>query len=182
MLNREAMQSAADLHWLATLLSGSPETAIDVTTQAIELADDPDQFFATWMQAWSRRLVIAGALTAVREQLARSARRIAWNRGGRQALPPRSWKLDSQTTKADLERALLSMDLFPRAVVLLLVFERVPLKDAAVLLDADVDLVLKAQAAGVRELTIHLASMQRRESVAVQREERSSPELLEVSG
>jgi len=49
---------------------------------------------------------------------------------------------------------------FPRASVLLLIFERVPLSDAAILLDAKPDLVCKAQAASVRELTINLARMQ----------------------
>ena len=68
--------------------------------------------------------------------------------------------LDPGTTKSDLERALLSIDVFPRAAVLLLIFERVPLRDVAILLDAEPDLVRKAQASGVRELTINLARMQ----------------------
>ncbi|MBV8729249.1 MAG: hypothetical protein JO336_05520 [Acidobacteriia bacterium] len=59
--------------------------------------------------------------------------------------------LDTSTTKSDLERALLAVDLFPRAAVLLLVFERAPLKDAAILLDSEADLVQKAMVAGVRE-------------------------------
>jgi hypothetical protein len=166
MYKREATQNAADLQWLATLLTGSRETGIDVTTDAAELADDPNRFFSTWMDAWSRRLVIAGALTAVREQLAASAQRTALKRGSRSALPPRSWALDTETTKSDLERALLSVDVFPRAAILLLVFERVPLKDAAILLDVDVTLLLKAQAAGARELTLNLARMQGWKSIA----------------
>ena len=93
------------------------------------------------------------------EHLAASARRMALRRFEESALPPRSWVLDPGTTKSDLERALLSIDAFPRASVLLLVFERVPLRDAAILLDAEPDLVRKAQAAGVRELTINLARM-----------------------
>jgi len=68
--------------------------------------------------------------------------------------------LDAGTTKSDLEGALLPIDLFPRAAVLLLVFERVPLKDAAILLDSKVDLVKNAMAAGVHDLTINLAKMQ----------------------
>lgn len=82
------------------------------------------------------------------------------------ALPPRSWVLDPGTAKSDLERALLSIDAFPRGAVLLLVFEGVPLRDAAILLDAEPDLVRKAQAAGVRELTINLARMQGWKSAA----------------
>lgn len=156
----QAKQNAVNLHWLATLLTGSGEIADDVTVEAIAASDDPDAVFSAWMRAWSRRLVIARALTTVREDLAASARRMALRRTEKSALPPRSWVLDPGTTKSDLERALLSIDAFPRASVLLLVFERVPLRDAAILLDAEPDLVRKAQAAGVRELTINLARMQ----------------------
>ena len=156
----QAKQNAVNLHWLATILTGSGAIAADVSAEAIAASDDPDAVFSAWMRAWSRRLVIARALTTVREDLAASARRMALRRTERSALPPRSWVLDPGTTKSDLERALLSIDAFPRASVLLLVFERVPLRDAAILLDAEPDLVCKAQAAGVRELTINLARMQ----------------------
>ena len=157
----ERTEPGADLHWLATLLTGRREIAGSVTMQAVDHpAYDSNPYFSTWMVAWSRRLVIAKILTAVREDLAASARRTALRRVERPALPPRSWVLDRGTPKSDMERALLSMDLFPRAAVLLLVFERVPLKDAAILLDADPDLVRKAQAAGIRELTTKLDRMQ----------------------
>lgn len=153
-------QNAVNLHWLATLLTGSGEIAAGVTMKATAASDDPDAVFSAWMRAWSRRLVIARALTTVREDLAASARRMALRRTEKSTLPPWSWVLDPGTTKSDLERGLLSIDAFPRAAILLLVFERVPLRDAAILLDAEPDLVCQAQAAGVRELTINLARMQ----------------------
>lgn len=153
-------QSDADLQWLATLLTGRREIAVDVIQETIALANDPNGVFSAWMHAWSRRLVIARALTTVREDLAASARRTASSRAETSALPPRSWVLDQGTTRSDLERALLSIDVFPRAAFLLSVFEAVPLKDAAILLNADAELVRKAQAAGARELTINLARMQ----------------------
>jgi DNA-directed RNA polymerase specialized sigma24 family protein len=156
----QAKQNAADLHWLATLITGCREIAADVTTEAIARSDDPDAFFSTWMQAWSRRIVIAKALAAVRQDLAASARRTASQRAEKSGFPPPSWVLDAGTTKADLEQALLPIDAFPRAAVLLLVFERVPLKDAAILLDTQPDLVRKASALGLRELTLNLARMQ----------------------
>ena len=140
----QAKQSAVNLHWLATLLTGSGELAAGVTVEAIAESDDPDAVFSAWMHAWSRRLVIASALTRVREDLAASAGRMALRRFEESALPPRSWVLDPGTTKSDLERALLSLDAFSRASVLLLVFERVPLRDAAILLDAEPDLVRQA--------------------------------------
>src|SRR5215813_10104580 len=91
--------SAADLHWLSTLLTGRREIALDVTVQAIAPAVDPSTFFSAWMLAWSRRLVIAKALTAVRQDLVASARRMALRRAVRCA--PRSWALDRDTTKSD---------------------------------------------------------------------------------
>ena len=111
------------------------------------------------MLAWARRLIIAKALAAVGGELAASACRTALRGEKHAAVPPRSWVLDEGTTRSDLERALLSVDLFPRAAVLLLLFEGVPLADAAVLLDAEPDLVRKGQAAGVVELTMNLARM-----------------------
>ena len=136
---------AVDLHWLATVLTGCPETAVDVTVQVTDSAGDEKVFFSNWMSAWARRLVIAKALAAVARELAASACRTALKGEEHSALPPRSWVLDEGTTKSDLEHALLSMDLFPRAAVLLLLFEGVPLEDAAVLLDAEPQLVRKAR-------------------------------------
>ena len=156
----QTMFAAADLHGLATLLTGSRKMAADVAAQAIDSARDESSFFSNWMSAWSRRLVIARALTAVREELGASALRTGLRSENRSAVPPRSWMLDRQTTKSDLESALLSIDLFPRAAVLLLLFEGVPLQDAALLLDAEPGLVRKGQAAGVVELTVALARMQ----------------------
>src|SRR5215813_4728096 len=145
-------QSVASLHWLATLLTGHREIAADVTVEAISSGGDP--------QAVSRKGFIAKALAAVREDLAASARRTALKRDEDSAPPPKSWTLDRETTKSDLERALLSVEMFPRAAALLLLFERVPLNDAAILLDSEPGLVRNASAAGARDLTINLARMQ----------------------
>jgi DNA-directed RNA polymerase specialized sigma24 family protein len=156
----QANQCAADLHWLAFLLTGRCETGVDVVVETIASKDAPNFFFSAWMLAWSRRVFIAKALAAIRENLAASARRTESRRADQFALPARTWVLDQATTKLDLERALLAIDVFPRAAILLSVFERVPLKDAAILLDADAGLVCKAQMFGLRELTLNLARMQ----------------------
>jgi len=112
------------------------------------------------MLAWSRRLVIAKALAAIRNELSASTRRTASIRPEKPALPPPTWALDSDTTKVELERALLAIDVFPRCALLLSVFDGVPVKDAAILLDSDPDLVRKGQAIGLQELTRNLARMQ----------------------
>ena len=161
----QAKRNVADLHWLATLLTGCRETASEVTFQTLGPADDANPF-SNWMQAWSRRNVISRALAAVRADLAQSARRTTLHRAERSELPPPTWTLDAGTTRSDLERALLPIDMFPRAALLLLLFERVPLKDAAVLLDAEPELVRQALAAGARELTVNLARMQNWQSAA----------------
>jgi len=49
---------------------------------------------------------------------------------------------------------------FPRCAILLSVFERVSIEDAAVLLDVDRELFRKAQAIGLQELTRNLAGIQ----------------------
>ena len=156
----QANQSAADLHWLAFLLTGDSGTGVDVVVETIASQDATNPYFSTWMLAWSRRVFIAKALAAIRQNLAASARRTELRRPDQSALPTRTWVLDQATTKLHLERALLAIDVFPRAAVLLSVFERVPLKDAAILLDADPALVRKAQMSGLRELTLNLARMQ----------------------
>jgi hypothetical protein len=145
-------QAVANLHWLATLLTGHCEIAAGVTVEAIACGGDPD--------ALSRKGFIAKALAAVREDLAASAQRTAllWQEDF--APPPQSWALERKTTRSDLEQALLSIEMFPRAAALLLLFERVPLNDAAILLDSEPGLVRSASATGARDLTINLARMQ----------------------
>jgi DNA-directed RNA polymerase specialized sigma24 family protein len=109
------------------------------------------------MRGWQRRLVIANALTVIHDDLADSARRTE-NVHARSSGTARNWSLGPGTTKADLERALLAIDLFPRAALLLLVFEGLRIADAATLLDANPALLKKAQAIGLRELTANLAA------------------------
>jgi DNA-directed RNA polymerase specialized sigma24 family protein len=105
--------------------------------------------------------VIAKALVAVRHEVAESVRRVKSARADRSGPMPQGWTLRPDTTKAEVEEALLDLDVFPRATVLLLIFERVPIADAATLLDADTALVKKAQAIGLGEFSSNLAHRQR---------------------
>jgi hypothetical protein len=149
-------KAADDLYWLAFLLTGRRDISIDIAADAAASGDYANGFFADWMRGWQRRLVIGRALTAIHEELADSGRRTEiahTTSSGR----PRNWSLSSDATKADIERALLAIDLFPRAALLLLVFEGVRIADAATLLDADPKLLKKAEAIGLRELTTNLA-------------------------
>lgn len=145
-----------DLHWLAFLLTGRRDLSIDIAVDAIVSQDSASPYFATWMSAWSRRLVLAKALGAVRGELTESARRTKHTSVNRET-PSREWSLSRSTSKADIEEALLAIDLLPRAAVVLLTFEGVALADAAALLDADAALIAKAHAIGLREFVANLA-------------------------
>jgi DNA-directed RNA polymerase specialized sigma24 family protein len=150
-------KDAADLYWLAFLLTGRRDVSIDIAADAAVSDDLPSSFFADWMRDWRRRLVIGQALNAVRGELADSVRRTRRARVDSAATSQRDWLTGSGLTKADLERALLAIDIFPRAVLLLLVFEGMRIADAAALLEADPALVEKAQVIGLHELTASLA-------------------------
>jgi hypothetical protein len=112
--------------------------------------------------------VIAKALAAIRDELAASARRTESRRVNKSALSDLDRILDRGATEVEIERALLATDMFPRAALLLAVFEGVTITDAAVLLDAGPDLIRKAQAIGAQELTRNLARIQAWTSIAAQ--------------
>jgi DNA-directed RNA polymerase specialized sigma24 family protein len=158
-------RDAADLYWLAYLLTGRQEISIDIAADTAVSADDASPFFNDWMRGWQRRLLIGRALTAIHDELADSARQTQLARVNGSGVPQRDWSLSPDTTKADLQEALLSIDLFPRAALLLLVFEGIRMADAATLLDADPALIRKAQAIGLRELTANLAETNSREDL-----------------
>jgi DNA-directed RNA polymerase specialized sigma24 family protein len=146
---------AADLYWLAFVLTKRQDLSIEIASDTAVSADNASPIFAEWMRGWQRRLVIGRALTAIHNELADSARRTQLARANFAA--PRNWSLNPDTTKAELERALLAIEPFPRAALLLLVFEGVRVADAVTLLDADPTLIRKAQAIGLHELTANLA-------------------------
>ena len=158
---RDVAKDAADLYWLVFLLTGRSDVSIDVAADTILLQDNANPVFPSWMRSWPRRIAIAKALTKIREELTASARRTKSARIGKSAVAPGNWSLPADTNKARIEEALLAMDLFPRAAVLLSIFEGVRLADAATLLDEDVLLVRKAVAIGLREFTAKLATKTR---------------------
>jgi DNA-directed RNA polymerase specialized sigma24 family protein len=150
-------KDATHLYWLAFLLTQRQDLSIDIAADTAVSRDDASPFFGEWMRSWQRRLVVGRALTAIHDELADSVRRTQRARANGSAALQRNWPLNRDTTKADLQQALLAIDLFPRAALLLLVFEGIRMADAAILLDADPALIRKAQAIGLRELTAKLA-------------------------
>ena len=154
----QTKQQAASLYWLAFLLTGESENSAEIAAEALEPSDG-NAFFSAWMLGWARKVVIARALGAIRPELAASARRIAATSRRRPAPGlPWDWTLASDAGKRELERALLAIDAFPRCVLLLLMFEGLSMDDAIVLLDADRELIRKAQIFALQELASNLAS------------------------
>jgi hypothetical protein len=151
----ETNANVANLYWLAFLLTGQREASVDIAVEALE-SPDGNAFFSAWILAWARKVVIAKALAMIRHELAASARRLQSQRTRCRAAAPRYWSLEA-ATKVQIEAALLAIDAFPRCALLLSVFEGLSIDDATVLLDGDRDLVRKAQAWAIQELTRNLA-------------------------
>jgi hypothetical protein len=75
----------------------------------------------------------------------------------KQLSPPRGARtLD----RLQLQRALEAIDIFPRCVLLLTIFERLPMEDAVTLLDAGKETISTAQAIALTELAGNLAREQ----------------------
>lgn len=157
-LSRTFARERSELLWLAYLLTGDRGTSVEAVADAMDLSDAGNPFFRNWMIAWSRKLVIAKALGAVEGEMAASVHRTRDRRCPRPAeMPGRGWTLGRAAGKAELECALLAIDIFPRCALLLTVFEKVSLDDAASLLNAGRDLVKTAKAIGLAELTWNLS-------------------------
>ena len=114
----------SDLHWLAFLLTGHRGQIIDAAAETVAESQSDQAFFASWMNAWSRRVAIAKVLTGVREELAASIRRTELNSIHAPALSLRELPMRQGATRSELEAALLVIDYFPRAVLVLRAFER----------------------------------------------------------
>jgi hypothetical protein len=150
-----------ELFWLAFLLTGDRSLSLETVTEAAEWRDSSDPFFRNWMVSWARKLVIVRARSAMDGALSASARRLRQRQAAArlEAPQPVDWTL-GESDKMQLERALLAIDLLPRWVLLLTVFERVSLDEAATLLRVDHDLVAFARTVGLMELSRNMAREQ----------------------
>ena len=149
---------AADLYWLAYLLTGRDDVSTDIAADAATSQNGGNQFFGEWMRDWSRRLVMAKAVASIHEDLAESARRTEEVHVPKREASPAGWSLSPDTTRSQIEEALLAIDVFPRAALLLTVFEGVRIRDAATMLEVDDNLVKKGQVIGLRRFTANIAS------------------------
>ena len=149
-------RDAVDLYWLCFLLTGRRDLSIEIAADAAA-PDDSTPFFAGWMRSWSRRIVLARALAAIHTELSASAHQTEVARDKQaEALPATA--VDENFTKEEIEEALLAIDLFPRAAVVLLIFEGVRIAEAVSLLNADAELIRKAQAMGLQQFARNIVT------------------------
>ena len=153
-------EQKSELLWLVLLLTGDPTLSLETVTGTPDSHDDSSPFFREWLVTWSRKLVIARALGAVEFGMAASIRSLEARQERNSPateLPPASWSATHEVSRTHLERALIAIDIFPRWVLLLTVFEKVSLDDVAVLLNADRQLVNTARTIGLMELARNVA-------------------------
>jgi DNA-directed RNA polymerase specialized sigma24 family protein len=153
MLSQIFEDHAAELHWLAYLLTGNQDRSVQAFTKALDSEDYANPAIADFMVSWSRKLVIGAALETIRPELRESALRTARSEDPDPAALVASKPAEPHPmTSPEFQRAVLAIDAFPRCALLLTVFEKLSLDDAALLLNADKALVRKARAQGLLEL------------------------------
>jgi len=151
------LEALRNLYWLAYLLTGNRELSLDVV-EGLDVPDHANPFFDGFTANGSRKSFIEKTLAAVKSEVRESMLRTQEGEFHDPAMTGREWSLDCFAGRAELERALLLIDVFERCAVVLRVFERLSLEEAAVLLNADPAVVATAEANGLRELVRNLAA------------------------
>jgi hypothetical protein len=154
-------QLISRLCWLAFLVTENWKHSIEVVCSVFDPEDFYESISSQPMILKSRRRVATAAITRIRPALAESARRTerAWATEWNALLKPASGDSSpgQAVTKAALQRALLTIDIFPRCALLLIVFEDVPINEAALLLDENEAVVRGAVGLALFRLTENLA-------------------------
>jgi hypothetical protein len=142
---------------LAFLLTGDRDISVEIAADAATPVTD--QFaLPDLVMKDGRRLVIEKAVAALHEELSESARRTQRRYSEVSPTMPPERSVVGSMTRVDLELALLAIDMFPRVVLLALVFEGLGTTEAAALLDADLALLKQAQVIGLCELSVNIAA------------------------
>jgi len=153
----EAYRVASELYWIAFLLTGRKDTSLGVSVDALRSGK--------WGECL-RSMVIHNALAAMQTEIAASARELASQTAEQEFNATAGWSVDPDMSRAEIDDALLGIDLFPRCAVLLTVFEGVTLEKAATLLQSGRDLVQTGRTKALRDLTRHLAKLTRKSDTA----------------
>ena len=134
-----------DLCWLAYLITGDWDQGIEAVVTVLCSEGSEHQLSADS----ARRPVVAAAVGVVGPELRKSASRAAQTAEKELVLTGLSTQV---STRQELQRGLLAIDVFPRCALLLTVLEGWSIEDAALLLDVDEALVLHARNLGLIQL------------------------------
>jgi hypothetical protein len=144
-LSEACLKRMARMYWLAYLITGDREQSMQAFDAALGVCEDAGGKF-----------VIAAAVKGIERRLRDSIARFeslgdVFEAGSDM---PLFTGLESGTmTSAQVERALLAIDLFPRCAVLLTLFEHFSDLEASKILNVNVGLLKLARAQGLVELT-----------------------------
>jgi hypothetical protein len=148
-------RSGGRLCALAFLITGDWNLGIESVACALEAGREQGALSGTPTLG---HLVAAAAVGAIRPQLQSSAARI-------RGMPsePRQWfeagreiRAERPPTRIEVEQAILAIDAFPRAALLLTIFEGFSISEARRLLGASEDLTRQALMIGLLALTRHI--------------------------
>lgn len=155
-LFRVVDQIGSELCWLAFLITGSWQTSVEAVVSIFDVEGIDRKFCPERTLFYARRLVAAASVAAISRDLSQSARRAAEapsaDLTGLTGLPTQLWTACAIPTRAELEKALLAIEAFPRCALLLTVMEGLCIDDAVLLLNADEELVRGARNRGLLEL------------------------------
>jgi hypothetical protein len=151
------VEAMCDLYWLGYLLTGNRDRSAQAAIETLEMNDAANLTFASWMTSWARKIFIGKVLGPMEPEVTASALQNRLRELQSLGLPLQDCHFDPETRQPELERALLEIERFPRCALLLMVFEKLSAEDAAILLNADRELVTMAKAVGLIELTRNLS-------------------------
>ncbi len=153
----EAYESAAELYWIALLLTGCSDRSATIVIDEIERANECNDGPSILESIALRHTIIAKAIASIFDQLAwSSARMPSWQKQ-RSLLAGPHWSVNPTISREQLAAALLRIDVFPRCALLLTVFEGLAIDAAAALLQSDRELTMRGRITGLCELTRNLA-------------------------
>lgn len=147
----------AELYRLSFLLTGDRNQSAEALTRTFAIEDSLNPIFRGFMRSWARKLAIVQALAAIDAELRESMNRSQERYPAASEFPPPKWILDRSITSDEFDRAVLALDVFPRCALLLTIFERLSVADTALLLNAETDLVKRAQSRALVEVTRNIA-------------------------
>ena len=142
------------LEWLTSQITGDKVSEPEGALELLVPRETENATFARWIRAWSRKLAIARALGTVAAELKVSASSMELvDPTQLRKLVRRNLDWLSSVNRVVLERGIAAIDLFPKAVLLLTVFEKLSLADVAILMRVPKETVTNAKAIALRELS-----------------------------